>query len=172
MNPTPTSPPPPPAPSPEPHPALASVAHLIGVWEGEGAGEYPGIEPFRYRERIELAATPRPFLAYRQHTWHPESGQPMHVETGYLRVVPGSDRVELVVAQPTGLVEVDEGTVSDGVVTLASTTVAATATAKPVRSLHRRFWREGEELRYELAMGTDTVPESPHLTARLARVEG
>lgn len=154
-----------------PHPALDVVAHLIGTWEGEGSGDYPGIAPFRYRERIVFAATGKPFLRYDQRTWHPETDQPMHVETGYLRVVPGTDRVELVAAQPTGIVEVDEGQVTDGVVVLASTTVACTSTAKPVRSLHRRFWREQELLCYELAMGTDDVPETPHLAARLRRLD-
>src|SRR5581483_9726272 len=36
------------------HPDLEPIAFLLGRWHGEGDGEYPTIEPFRYREEVEL----------------------------------------------------------------------------------------------------------------------
>lgn len=69
----------------------------------------------------------------------------MHAEAGYLQV-PVAGRAELVLAQPSGVAEIDEGTVStDGdilVIRLASPTIGLTSTAKevawwPVRSALR-----------------------------------
>ncbi len=157
---------------PRSHPALAPLLEMVGTWEGEGSGDYPGISPFRYGERLVFAQVGRPFLTYAQRTWHPESGAPMHAESGYLRVVPETSplRVELVVAQPTGLVEVDEGELRDGVLDLVSTAVAATSTATPVDRVRRRLWIENDVLHVTLAMAAGGVSETDHLYSRLHRV--
>lgn len=154
------------------HPALAPLAELVGTWEGEGAGDYPTIAPFRYREQVVFGHVGRPFLTYVQRTWHLEHGSPMHAESGYLRVVPDTDppRVELVLAQPTGLVEVDEGELRDGVLDLVSTAVIATSTAMPVQRVRRRLWIEDGVLHLALAMAAGGVPETEHLQSRLHRV--
>lgn len=157
---------------PRPHPALTPLLELVGTWEGEGIGDYPTIETFRYREQVVFGQVGRPFLTYVQRTWHPEHGSPMHAESGYLRVVPDTTplRIELVVAQPTGLVEVHEGELRDGALELASTAVVATGTATPVDRVRRRLWVEGEVLHVELAMAAGEVPETEHLRSRLHRV--
>jgi hypothetical protein len=154
------------------HPDLAPVAGLLGTFAGEGHGDYPTIEPFDYREQVTFGHVGKPFLAYAQRTAHPETGVPMHAETGYLRIS-GAGRAELVLAHPTGIVEVEEGPVeptADGLVLdLASTTVGRTATAKEVRTLRRRFVLDGDELRYDLWMAHADTPETHHLAARLRR---
>jgi hypothetical protein len=155
------------------HEVLTPLRGLIGTFAGEGAGEYPTIEPFTYREQVTFGHVGKPFLAYGQRTSHPVTGAPMHAETGYLRVVPGGG-VELVLAHPTGIVEVEEGhlEVADGsvVLDLATTTVAVTATAKDVRALRRRFTLDGDTLRYELSMAHADTPLTHHLAAVLHRV--
>lgn len=164
----------------EPHPDIAPLAGLLGTWVGEGEGEYPTIEPFRYREEISFTHVGKPFLAYRQSTSSLATGLPAHAEAGYLRAV-GHGQVELVLAHPTGLVEIEEGAIElahdDRMLTgvhalklhLRSTTVAGAPTAKEVRSLERRIEVAGEVLEYTLAMSAVGQAHQHHLRAVLHR---
>jgi hypothetical protein len=78
--------------------------------------------------------------------------------------------VELVLAHPTGIVEVEEGRLDGGRIELASTTMAGTATAKEVTALRRRFDLDGDRLGYTVAMAAVGQPLQHHLAARLTRV--
>lgn len=157
---------------PELHPDLAPLAFLLGTWSGGGEGEYPTIVPFTYRETVTFTHVGKPFLAYGQRTSDPVTGAPMHAETGYLRPV-GPGRVELVIAQPTGVVELHEGTVSTsdtgGRIDLRSTVVVCTATAKEVTEVTRLVEVDGDRLRYRLAMAAVGQPLTHHLAAELVR---
>lgn len=157
---------------PELHPDVAALACLLGTWSGEGTGHYPTIEPFGYREEISFGHVGKPFLAYRQGTVNLGTGLPAHAEAGYLRGV-GDGRVELVLAHPTGIAELAEGTVTvtaDGLeLRLASTTMAGTSTAKDVQSVARTITVAGDVLLYDLAMGAVGQPHQSHLTAELRR---
>ena len=150
------------------HPELEPLAGLLGTWRGEGAGEYPTISPFRYGEEVRFWHVGKPFLAYAQRTWSLEDGRPLHAETGYWRAKPGG-MVELVLAHPTGIVEVQEGHQDGGRIDLHSTTTARTATAKQVTALHRTFDLDGDRLSYTLAMAAVGQPLQHHLAAELRR---
>ncbi len=155
------------------HPLVEPLRAFVGHWLGAGAGEYPTIEPFAYVEEIDLVPVPgKPLLAYRSVTRHPESGLPMHAESGWLRPV-GGDGVELVVAQGPGLVEVAEGLfepfAGGGELLLPSSLVAGTATAKEVTATERRYRVTGDRLQYDLAMAAVGVPLTHHLRAWLKR---
>jgi THAP4-like, heme-binding beta-barrel domain len=156
----------------EVHPELGLLARLIGSWVGEGEGRYPTIEPFRYREEVHFGHNGKPFVSYRQATVNLATGQPAHAEAGYLRAAaPG--RVELVVAHPTGIVEVSQGEVLDEPHGLAlhvmSDTVLATPTAKEVTTVERRISLTGDVLRYQVAMAAVGQPVQHHLAAELRR---
>lgn len=154
------------------HPDIEALACLLGTWRGEGEGVYPTIEPFRYSEEIGVTHAGKPFLAYRQTTVDLDTATPAHAEAGYWRPG-GPGRVELVVAHPTGVAEIEQGSLESrgGVVVLhlRSTTVGLTATAKSVLSLERSIRVEGDVLRYDLAMGAVGQPHQHHLSATLHR---
>jgi hypothetical protein len=150
-------------------PELAPVAAFIGTWRGEGHGTYPTIADFAYGEEIRLLAAGRPFLVYEQRTWALDDGRPLHAEAGYWRPKP-EGRIELLVAQATGMVEVDEGTIDDGRVRVASRAVASAATGPVVTSIERDLRVVGDEMRYELRMEAVGQPLLVHLEATLRRV--
>jgi hypothetical protein len=150
------------------HPDVVSLSFLLGTWSGEGKGRYPTIEPFAYGEEICLWQVGKPFLAYTQRTWALDDGRRLHAESGYWRS-PAEGRVELVVAHPTGVVEVAEGTVTGTVVALASTAIARTASAKEVTAVARHLSVDADVLTYRLAMAAVGQPEQVHLEATLRR---
>ena len=150
------------------NPALTPVAFLLGTWRGEGEGQYPSIKPFRYREEIRFTHNGKAFLIYTQRTEAIDTGQPLHGEAGYLRLV-GEGRVEFVIAQPIGFAEISLGQFNGRRIDVECTTVARTPTAKPVTSISRSLWLDGETLRYELKMGMEGVPLARHLRASFHR---
>jgi hypothetical protein len=154
------------------HPDVAVLAPLLGTWEGAGAGEYPTIEDFAYLESITFGHSGKPFVAYTQRTRHPESGAPMHAESGYLRV-PGPGGIEIVMAHPTGLAEIYEGAIVAGdgtlVIDVRSTVIASTGTAKEVVRTERTITLVEDDLQYTFRMAAVGQPLQHHLSARLHR---
>ena len=151
------------------HPDVASLAPLLGTWSGRGHGEYPTIEPFDYDETVTFTHIGKPFLVYAQRTRHCADGRPLHAESGYWRV-PSPGRVELVIAHPTGVVEVAEGSFDGTTMLLCSTTIGRTASAKAVTAIERDFVLDGGMLSYSLRMAAVGRPLTHHLAAQL-RVE-
>lgn len=151
------------------HADVQPIAFLLGAWRGEGKGAYPTIEPFAYNEEVSFRHNGKPFLIYEQRTSHPVKGFPMHAEVGYWRPQAGG-RIEIVLVHPTGIAEIQEGTIDGTTIDVASTVVAKTTTAKEVDALKRRFTVDGDVLRYEVHMGAVGVPVTPHLSAELKRV--
>ena len=156
---------------PELHPDVAVLAPLLGTWAGNGSGEYPTIASFDYLEEVTFGHVGKPFLAYSQRTRAADDGRPLHAETGYLRVsAPG--RIEWVLAHPTGITEVLQGTIStDGefVLDLATTDIGRTDSAKEVDALRRWFRLDGDTLSYNVRMAAVGIPLRHHLAAVLHR---
>lgn len=154
------------------HPDLEALAPLLGSWTGRGSGKFPTIEPFDYLEEVVFTHVGKPFLAYGQKTKAATDGKPLHAETGYLRV-PQPGHVELVLAHPSGITEIEVGTydASDGVIEidLTASTIGLTPTAKEVTALGRRFRIDGDELSYSVQMGAVGQPLQNHLAAVLHR---
>jgi hypothetical protein len=150
------------------HPDVEVLAFLLGEWRGEGRGEYPTIENFGYREEVVFGHVGKPFVAYTQRTWALDDGRPLHTEAGYFRPQP-EGRLELVIARPSGLAELDEGVVRDGHVELTSTLVARTPSAKEVTEVRRTLDVDGDVMRYELEMAAVGQPRQFHLEGELHR---
>jgi hypothetical protein len=154
------------------HSGIAVMAPLLGTWVGQGAGEYPTIEPFGYLEEVTFGHVGKPFLTYSQRTKASDDGRPLHAETGYIRV-PSPRRVEWVLAHPTGITEIQEGTLSVNGTTigmeLTATTIGRTSSAKDVTALSRSIRVNGDELTYTLRLGAVGKPLQHHLAATLRR---
>jgi hypothetical protein len=156
---------------PDLHPGIAALAPLLGEWSGAGTGDYPTIAPFGYTEEVTFGHIGKPFLTYTQRT-RSDDGLPLHAEAGYLRMA-SPHRVELTLAHPTGITEIDEGSLTeqDGglFLDLHSTTVGLSSSAKDVMALRRSITVDGDELRYTLLMAAVGQPLVHHLTATLHR---
>ncbi len=154
------------------HPGVAVLAPLLGTWSGRGSGEYPTIEPFDYLEEVTFTHVGKPFLIYGQRTKAGDDGRPLHAETGYLRM-PSPDRVELVLAHPTGITEIQEGRLSTTGTTLEleliATAIGRSSSAKEVTALSRSIRIDGDELSYTLQLGAVGQPLQHHLAATLHR---
>ncbi|RLM94140.1 UPF0678 fatty acid-binding protein-like protein [Panicum miliaceum] len=172
--PTPTQP-------PAPHPAVAPLAFLLGKWRGEGEGSFPTISSFRYGEellfshhpskvRASLPALGGPAgdLVHAENVEGGASGEPMHAESGYWRPRPDGS-VEVVIAQSTGLAEVQKGSydAEKKTVTLQRELVG---NASKVKQITRAFQVADGELSYVVQMATITTSLQPHLKALLKKI--
>jgi hypothetical protein len=87
--------------------------------------------------------------------------------------VPSPGRVEWVLAHPTGITEIQEGTLSVSGTTvemeLTATTIGRTTSAKDVTALSRSIRVGGDELTYTLRLGAVGQPLQHHLSATLHR---
>jgi hypothetical protein len=161
--------------SPDLHERLEPLSFLVGTWRGLGVVGYPTIEEQRYEQELVFSHDGRPFLAYESRSWILDAdGNRLRQsarEVGWWR--PGKEPrdVELLLAHPTGIVEVYVGEVVFRKVELRTDLVARTETAKEVGGLHRLYGMVDEELMYAIDMAAVGLPLQPHLSARLTRVE-
>ena len=145
------------------HELCTSLAPLLGTWRGSGAGDYPTIEPFAYVEELTFTNWGKPFVAMVQRTRDATTDEPLHVETGYLRPQPGGV-VELVVAQPSGILESLEGPLlvtPDGL-DLETIEGRPFLTVNGIQTLSYDYLNMVGELAELRAMGVSRFRLSPH----------
>ncbi|XP_032691367.1 THAP domain-containing protein 4-like [Odontomachus brunneus] len=158
------------------HEALRPLAWLEGTWkiENYGSGKYPTIKDFNYCEEINFTSIGQPMFNYTAQSWHPESKRPMHRETGFLKMIPGTNKVSLVLAHNFGLATIEEGEVTEEAINLKSTEtiLRAEGTKSPaVTKLCREFKLVGDYLEQVLYMATSNTPElTEHLRAKYKKV--
>jgi hypothetical protein len=157
----------------EPHADLAPLRFLLGRWEGAGVGGYPTIESFQFGQEISFSHNGKPYLSYLSRTWLLDAdgvpGRPLAMETGFWRPRP-EGRLEVVLAHPTGIVEIYLGEVAGTKIEMATDLVAVTESAKDVRAGRRLYGLVGADLAYAFDMAAVGQPLQPHLSAQLKRV--
>lgn len=152
---------------------LVPVAWLLGTWRGVGVGGYPTIEDFRFSQEVTFSEVGKPFLHYLSRSWLLDDDghevRPLAQETGYWRPQPDG-ALEVLLAHPTGFVEIWLGEVDGARVELHTDVVARTETAKVYTAGHRLYGLVDGDLLWAYDMAAVDQPLQPHLSAKLSRV--
>ncbi|MEU7900054.1 FABP family protein [Nonomuraea sp. NPDC049152] len=158
---------------PEVHPDLEPIAWLLGRWEGAGVGGYPTIDSFNFGQEIEFGHNGKPFLTYVSRAWLlDESGakvRPLATESGYWRQLPDR-QLEVLLAHPTGIVEIYVGEVVFHKIELRTDVVARTSTSKEYSAGHRLYGLVNGSLMWAYDMAAEGVPLTSHMSAELKKV--
>ncbi len=154
------------------HADNVGIAFLLGHWQGTGRGDYPTIDPFAFGQEIAFTHDGRPFLHYFSRTWLlDEDGneiRPLALETGFFRPQPDG-ALEVVLAHPTGFVEIYYGNVDGAKIELATDAVARTASAKTYTAGQRLYGLVEGELLWTFDMAAVDERLQSHIWARLQR---
>jgi hypothetical protein len=158
---------------------LVPLAWLVGSWAGAGVVGYPTLqEESQFGQEIEFSHDGRPFLSYTSRAWLLDAGgekvRPLAVESGFWRpggpAASGGIEVEVLLAHPTGFVEIYLGTADGPRVDLATDDVARTSTAKEYTAAKRLYGLVEGDLLWAMDMAAMGQPLQPHSSARLKRV--
>lgn len=151
------------------------LAWLLGTWKTvrPGGGSYPGIIGFAYHDELVVSWRGQPMLEFTSRTSSATTGQPMHRETGFLRI--NADRaVALVLSHNFGLTSVEEGTCGDATrLELESTSIGRMAWTKEPRVLKIRrvlSLTEKNTLLQTVFMATERTELTQHLETEYEKV--
>ena len=158
---------------PEVAPALLSVLPLLGEWHGEGQAAGPGGD-HRFGQWVRFAHDGRDFLAYESRTWRlTDDGAvvgPDTREAGFWRPR-GDDDVELLVANPDGIVELYVGHARTTTSwELTSDVLARTADAPDAARALRLYGIVEGALLYAIDRAGTDQQLRPTMSARLERI--
>jgi hypothetical protein len=152
---------------------LVPVSWLLGTWRGVGVGGYPTVPEFRFSQELTFTELPgKPFVHHLSRSWLLDDEgaevRPLAQETGYWR--PEADgAIELLLAHPTGYVEIWVGTADGAKIELQTDAVARTQTAKDYTAGHRLYGLVKGDLLWAYDMAAMGQPLQPHLSATLKR---
>jgi hypothetical protein len=158
---------------PEVHEELLSVLPLLGEWHGEGQAAGAGGD-HRFGQWIRFSHDGRGFLAYESRTWRlTDDGSivgPDVRESGFGRPR-GGDDVELLVANPAGLVELYVGTARTTTSWELTTDVLARTPDAPAATRAVRLYGIVDgALMYAIDRADGDEPLRPTMSARLERI--
>ena len=157
---------------------LVPLAWLVGSWAGAGVVGYPTVAEAQFGQEVEFSHDGRPFLAYASRTWlldgDGEKVRPLAAEAGFWRpgaaAASGGVEVEVLLAHPTGIVEIYLGTADGPRVDLATDVVARTSTAKEYTAAKRLYGLVEGDLLWAMDMAAVGQSMQAHSSARLKRV--
>jgi hypothetical protein len=161
---------------------LVPLSWLIGTWVGVGVVGYPTMDDARFGQEVTFATDGRPFLSYWSRSWllddAGERVRPLATEAGFWRPRP-ENRVELLLAHPTGYAEVWLGevtvtgivdaTITGARVELHTDVVMRTESAKDYSGGTRLYGLVDGDLLYRYDMAAVGQPLTAHLSATLKR---
>lgn len=159
------------------HDALKQIAFLEGKWlmENNGVGKFPTIKPFTYCEEVTFTSIGQPMFNYHAQSWDPATKKPLHREVGFLKVIPGTNKVSFLLSHNFGLTTIEEGTIVDNIINLKSNGIMRPSEGVKTPSVIetcREFKINGNSLEHVFYMATTTVPElTEHLRASYTKIQ-
>ncbi|MBR7741902.1 FABP family protein [Phycicoccus sp. BSK3Z-2] len=158
------------------HEDLAPLAWLVGSWAGVGLVGYPTIESQRFGQEVVVSHDGRRFLRWESRTWAlDEDGnqvRPLATELGFWRpVTPAEDgtNVELLLAHPTGFVEMYAGKAEPAKVELRTDGVMRSPEAKEYAAAQRLYGYVESKLMWVMDMAAMGQEMQSHISAELTR---
>ncbi|XP_070539089.1 peroxynitrite isomerase THAP4-like [Ptychodera flava] len=154
------------------HDFIKPLSWLLGRWQSETAtGMYPTIQTFQYNDVIEFSHVGQPMLNFSVKA--SMDGKPLHKESGYLRIKPGTSQVAYLASHNFGIVEISEGTLDNSTIHLESHTIgrisfaSEPAVLKIVRDIKLVA---PDEIEQEVAMETSKTPLTKHLSIKYKKI--
>ena len=133
---------------------------------------YPTIESAHFGQEVSFSHNGKPFLSYASRTWLLDSdgriGRPLASESGFWRLQEDGT-LEVMLAHPTGIVEIYIGEVTGTKIEMATDVIVRTATAKEVTAGRRLYGLIGTDLGYAYDMAAMGQPLQAHVSAQLKR---
>ena len=158
------------------HEDLAPLAWLVGSWAGVGLVGYPTIESQRFGQEILVSHDGRRFLRWESRTWALDDAgnqvRPLATELGFWRPVTRSTdgtNVELLLAHPTGFVEMYAGTAEPAKVEVRTDGVMRSPEAKEYTAGHRMYGYVESKLMWVMDMAAVGQGLQSHVSAELTR---
>lgn len=153
--------------------ALMPLAWLIGSWQGNGHGSWPGVGDFEFGQQIDFATNRGDYLHYLSQTWtlDPEGqpDEPLTMESGFWRPA-GSGELDVVLTNPEGWAEIWAGRVQGAKIELTTDVVARTTSSElAYTGGHRLYGNVEGDLLWTFDRATADVELQPYMWARLAR---
>ncbi|KAM9718943.1 peroxynitrite isomerase THAP4 [Menidia menidia] len=150
------------------NPAIQPLKWLLGSWESEepGEGSFPSMKPFSYTEKLYFSHVGQPVINFMFNAFHADTNKPMHRECGFIRMQPETNRVAFIIAQNSGLIEIEEGELTGTQLNLQSQKLERISFAKEphVQEICRVFQLLPDgNLEQTVSMATDKQPLSQHL---------
>lgn len=142
------------------HPALSPLRFLVGTWKSTSAkGHFPNIKDFSYEETIQFEEIGQPLLNFKSTSRIGD--RPMHLESGFLKIVPGSNKLSFLVSHNFGICSIEEGEINETKIVLESKDIIRTSSAKEphVTKLRRTIQLVDGKLEISTEMATTRVPE-------------
>lgn len=154
--------------------ALRPLAWLIGRWEGVGVVGYPTIEEANFGQEIEVTHDGRSFLKWESRSWildaAGEKVRDAATESGFWRPLENGE-VELLLAHPTGILELYYGTMEPAKIQLKTDGVLRAPSAKEYNAATRMYGLVESKLFWVMDMAAVGQELQSHASARLSRVE-
>uniref|UniRef100_V9IL97 THAP domain-containing protein 4 n=2 Tax=Apis cerana TaxID=7461 RepID=V9IL97_APICE len=148
------------------HEAIKPLAWLKGIWRTRencpGIGKFPTITPFEYHEEMNWHSIGQPMLNYVAKSWDAETKKPLHYEMGFLKIIPDTNKVHLLLSHNFGVTTIEEGIFENNIIKLRSTNIrrpTKVANSHKVIEIQREFKLIGDCLQHTLYMATEKTPE-------------
>ncbi|XP_020283987.1 THAP domain-containing protein 4-like [Pseudomyrmex gracilis] len=164
---------------------LNEMLHVLAWLEGIWITDEPAIVQFptmkqsmNYYDQINITSLGQPWLNYVAQSWHAETGDPMHRETGFVQIT-SDNKVAFYLINPLDMVTVEQGELTNNNMTidLKSTKIVSNIgmmkipSFSSVKETRRVYNFDGNNLELIFYMATEKTPVlTEHLRAKYRKM--